>query len=76
MGEGVLRRRKKKLLTVSPLQPVILADGVPTKTDAAMDGARVSTCGNRGAYGVAGRDADEGQEDGREDGGEPWHVAS
>lgn len=26
-------------LTVSPLQPVILADGVPTKADAAADGA-------------------------------------
>lgn len=69
--------RKKMELTVAPFQPVILADGVPTKTDAAMDGARVSTCGGRGAHGVAGRDADEGQEDGSEDGDdEPWHVSS
>jgi hypothetical protein len=62
---------REEELTVAPFQPVVLADGVPTKTDAAMDGTRVGVRGDRGAHGVASCDTDEGQEDGSEDGGEP-----
>lgn len=66
-------------LTVAPFQPVVLADGVPTKTDAAVDEAEggalgeVRACGE--ACGEAGCEAGEDQEDGREDGCEPRHGA-
>lgn len=62
-------------LTVAPFQPVVLTYGVPTKTDAAMDRARVGMCGDGGTSGMAGCDADEGQEEGSEVVGEPWHGA-
>lgn len=60
-------------LTVAPFQPVVLADGVPTKTDAAVDEARGSARGEIGVYGEACCQAGEGHEDGREDGREPRH---
>lgn len=60
-------------LTVAPLHPVVLADGVPTKTDAAVDRARVGTSGDRRAHGVAGCESDQGQEEGSENSGEPRH---
>lgn len=62
------------MLTVAPFQPVVLADGVPTKTDAAVDeGARNGARGEVGTCGQAGCEAGEGQEDGREDRSEPRH---
>lgn len=50
------------MLTVAPFQPVVLADGVPTKTDAAVDeGARNGARGEVGTCGQAGCEAGEGQ---------------
>lgn len=62
-------------LTVAPFKPVVLADGVPTKTDAAVDDPRDGVFGELGTRGAAGCEAGEGQEDSREDGGEPRHGA-
>lgn len=73
--EGLTGERGGRGLTVAPFQPVVLADGVPTKTDAAVDEAEGGASGEVRACGEAGCEAGEGHEDGREDGCEPRHGA-